>query len=71
MTAQIRMPIEPEEVQCDAACYNTNIFAPGGHKVRCDACRGRRGHYENDQWVECRNCAGTGSNRCPSTRYSK
>jgi DnaJ-class molecular chaperone len=55
-----------EELMCDAPCFNTNVFAPGGYKVRCDQCRGRRGHYDaNDRWVECAACQGTGSVRCP------
>jgi hypothetical protein len=65
MTAHVHVPIEADEVQCDAACYNTNIFAPGGYKVRCEACRGRRGRYKDDRWIDCRSCGGTGSIRCP------
>jgi|RhiMethySRZTD1v2_1073278.scaffolds.fasta_scaffold39921_7 hypothetical protein len=56
MTAHVHVPIEADEVQCDAACYNTNIFAPGGYKVRCEACRGRRGRYKDDRWIDCRSC---------------
>ena len=66
MEARARMPTEHKQVQCDAACYNTNVFAPGAYKVRCDACRGRRGRYDEveDRWIDCRNCAGTGSVCC-------
>ena len=47
--------LENDEAQCDAPCHNTNVFAPGAYKVKCDTCHGRRGHYGQDhQWVECR-----------------
>ena len=58
--------LENDEAQCDAPCHNTNVFAPGAYKVKCDTCHGRRGHYGQDhQWVECRQCEGAGSVRCP------
>jgi len=57
------------EMLCDAPCYNTNKFAPGAYQVRCDECRGRRGHFNSDdQWVECTKCFGTGSVTCPRCR---
>ena len=60
-----------KEAQCDAACYNTNVFAPGAYKVRCDACRGRRGYLaEEDRWLDCRKCRGTGSVCCPKCQGS-
>ena len=66
MAAQVHVLADPVDSPCDATCYNTNIFAPGGYKVRCDACRGRRGHYDKeDRWIDCRNCAGAGSVCCP------
>ena len=58
--------LENDEAQCDAPCHNTNVFAPGAYKVKCDACNGHRGHYgQAHQWAECRQCEGTGSVRCP------
>ena len=35
--------LENDEAQCDAPCHNTNVFAPGAYKVKCDACHGHRG----------------------------
>ena len=66
MTTQAFVLNERDEILCDAPCFNTNVFAPGGYKVRCDQCSGRRGHYDKDsQWIECSNCLGTRSVCCP------
>ena len=71
MTMQAHVQAEWDEVSCDAGCYNTNVFAPGGYKVTCSRCRGRRGHYGNEgEWVECRSCAGTGGVCCPKCHGS-
>jgi hypothetical protein len=66
MTTQELALAEPDEVLCDAPCYNTNVFAPGGYKIRCDQCCGRRGRYNREnQWIECSKCSGTGGVCCP------
>ena len=71
MTTQPFALAERDEVLCDAPCYNTNVFAPGAYKIRCDQCSGRRGHYDRDnQWIECSNCLGTGNVRCPTCHGS-
>jgi hypothetical protein len=71
MMTQAQLQADWDEVSCDAGCYNTNVFAPGGYKVTCTKCRGRRGHVGGEgEWVECRNCGGTGGVCCPKCHGS-
>ena len=62
MTSQAFVLNERDEILCDAPCYNTNVFAPGGYKLGCDQCSGRRGHYDREnQWIECSNAWAQGA----------
>jgi len=67
VATMITASISQAEMLCDAPCYNTNKFAPGAYHIRCDECRGRRGHFNSDdQWIECAKCSGAGSVTCPT-----
>src|SRR5918992_465068 len=52
---------EWEVVRCDARC----VARLEGHRVTCDPCQGRGGHYDKQgDWIDCRNCRGKGTVRC-------
>ena len=66
MTIEAGVLAVGQQVLCDAPRHNTNVFGPGGYKIRCDQCCGRRGYCDKEnQWIQCRTCSGTGSVRCP------
>jgi hypothetical protein len=54
-----------EVVRCDARCVASLEGLKTIHRVTCDPCQGRGGHYDKQgDRIDCRKCGGKGTVRC-------